>query len=67
MARRTAIYEVVDRGSEDVLSTHRTRQAAVDAWRLQWHGRWVRIERRGVSTGKVVVAEGIWHEARRPD
>ena len=66
MARRTAVYEVVDSDSREVLSRHRTRQAAIDAWRLQFSGRPIRIERRGVPDEHVLVAEGIWHESRRP-
>lgn len=65
MARRTAVYEVVDADSREVLSRHRTRQAAIDAWRLRFSGRPVRVERRGVPDEHVLVVEGTWYEPTR--
>ena len=65
MARRTAVYEVLDADSREVLGRHRTRQAAIDAWRLQWYNRHVRIERVGVPNEHVLVVEGVWHESQR--
>lgn len=63
MPRRAGVYEIVDADSGEVLACNRTRQAAVDGWRLQWTGRPVRIERRGVPDDHVVIVEGTWHEA----
>lgn len=65
MARRTAVYEVLDGETRQVLGRHRTRQAAIDAWRLQWPGRHIRIERVGVPNEQVLVVEGVWHESQR--
>ncbi len=65
MGRRTAVYEVVDAATREVLSRHRTRQAALDAWRLQFHGRRIRVERRGVPSEHVLIVEGVWHESAR--
>lgn len=65
MPRRAGIYEVVDADSGEVLSRHRTRQAAVDNWRLRWAGKQIRIERRGAPDHHVVVVEGVWHESTR--
>ena len=59
------VYEIVDAGAGEVLSRRRTRQAALDNWRIHWAGRQIRIEPRGVPRHHVVVAEGIWHESTR--
>jgi len=68
MSRQKVIYEIVKSDTGAVLSQHRTRQAAVDAWR-QWVGVPVRIVRwpRHADGSGVLIVEGTWHEAQRPD
>ena len=66
MARRAALYEVVNGESGTVLSWHRTRNAAIDSWRLNFSGQPVQVFRLQVPSSKVLVVEGIWHEAKRP-
>jgi hypothetical protein len=65
MGKRTAVYEVVDAATREALSRHRTRQAALDAWRLEFPGRRVRVERRGIPNEHVLIVEGVWHESIR--
>ena len=67
MARTGAVYEIVDVETRDVLSRHRTRQAAIDNWREQHVGRAVQVWRRSVPTGETLIVEGVWYESRRPD
>jgi hypothetical protein len=66
MARRRALYEVTHAESGEVLSRHRTRQAAVGAWRTVATGTPVKIFRLEVPNGRVLVVEGTWHESHRP-
>ncbi|MGH9153527.1 MAG: hypothetical protein ACRD03_14250 [Acidimicrobiales bacterium] len=69
MSRQKAIYEVVHAETGEVLSGHRTRQAAVDSWRVRHTGMPVKIirwPRRSDGPG-VLIVEGTWHESRRPD
>ena len=66
MGRPGAVYEVTDPKTKDVLSRHKTRQAALDSWRLQFTGVPVEIWRRTVPKGETLVVEGTWHEAQRP-
>jgi hypothetical protein len=68
MSRQKVIYEIARSDTGELLSQHRTRQAAVDAWR-QWVGVPVRIVRwpqRSDGPG-VLIVEGTWHEAKRAD
>ena len=64
MARR-AMYEVTHANTGEVLSRHRTRQAAVDSWRANT-GIPVKVFRLEIPNGKVLVVEGTWHESSRP-
>ena len=57
-------YVIEARPSGEVLSRHRTRQAALDGWRVRHAGRPVRIVRVKATGERVVVLEGTWHEAR---
>jgi hypothetical protein len=69
MSRQKAIYEVTHAETGDVLSGHRTRQAAVDTWRVQHSGLPVKIirwPRRNDGPG-VLIVEGTLHESHRPD
>lgn len=61
LGRRVALYEVRDGGSGEVLSRHRTRQAAVDTWRLKFAHRPAAIYRVG-HRDEMLVVEGVWHE-----
>ncbi len=69
MSRQKVIYEVIRADTGQVLSGHRTRQAAVDTWRTRWCGVPVKIIRwpRRTDGPGVLVVEGTWHEAHRPD
>ena len=58
-------YEIEDRSSKQVLSRHRTRQGAVDAWRQRHTGRAVRIYRAPASGDRQLIVEGTWHEDKR--
>jgi hypothetical protein len=60
------VYEVTDARSGEVLSRHRTRQAAIDTWRSKHTGTPVQVWRRTVPKGETLVVEGTWHEAKRP-
>ena len=66
MARPGAVYEIVDPSTGEVLSRHRTRQAAVDTWRTQFTGMPVQVWRRTVPKGETLIVEGTWHESHRP-
>lgn len=66
MARAGAVYEVVNTSTGEVLSRHRTRQAAIDTWRTQFTGVPVQVWRRTVPKGEVLIVEGTWHESHRP-
>jgi hypothetical protein len=69
MSRQKAVYEVIHADTSEVLSGHRTRQAAIDAWRQRHHGLPVKVIRWPRRTGGpgVLVVEGVWHEPTRPD
>ena len=66
MGRPGAVYEITDMQTREVLSRHRTRQAALDAWRLRFTGVAVEIWRRTVPKGETLIVEGTWYEAQRP-
>lgn len=63
MPRRILLYDIVDATSEESLSRHRTRQAAVDNWRQRFTGRAVKIFRLEGNTDKVLIVEGTWHRS----
>ena len=63
MPRRILLYDIVDATSEESLSRHRTRQAAVDTWRQRFAGRPVKIFRLEGNTDKVLIVEGTWHRS----
>lgn len=69
VSRQKAIYEVIQVGTGEVLSGHRTRQGAIDAWRTRWSGMPVKVIRwpRRTDGPGVLIVEGTWHEAFRPD
>lgn len=50
----------------EILSRHRTRQAALDTWRTQFTGAPVQVWRRTVPKGETLIVEGTWHESHRP-
>lgn len=68
VSRQKVIYEILRTDTGEVLGHHRTRQAAVDAWR-RWAGVPVRITRwpRRSDGPGVLIVEGTWHETKRPD
>ncbi len=66
VARAGAVYEIIDVETRDVLSRHRTRQAAIDNWREKHTGRAVQVWRRTVPNGETLIVEGVWHEPHRP-
>ena len=53
-------YVIETRGGEK-LSGHRTRQGALDAWRVRHAGRPVRIVRVTATGDRILVVEGTWH------
>jgi hypothetical protein len=59
MATKIALYEVVDARSGEVRSRHRTRQAALDAWRTEGVGIPIQIRKIGHRSTTLIVA-GIW-------
>jgi hypothetical protein len=65
MARSGAVYEIVDAETGEVLSRHRTRQAAIDTWRTRFAGSTIQVWRRSVPKGETLIFEGTWHEAHR--
>jgi hypothetical protein len=69
MSRPKITYDIARLDTGEILSQHRTRQAAIDNWRLRHTGIAIRIWRRGRRTDGegVLVVEGTWHEAIRPD
>ena len=69
MSRPKVTYDITHAGSWEILSQHRTRQGAIDAWRLTHPGVPVQIwrRRRGAEEQGVLIVEGTWHEPQRPD
>lgn len=66
MATKVRFYEVVDARSDEVLSRHRTRQAALDAWRTKCGGFPVQIRLVGHRPeDTVLIVAGIWHAGGR--
>ena len=63
MPRRILIYDIVDAGTGESLSRHRTRQAAIDTWREKFSGQPVKIFRLTGNTDKVLIVEGTWHRS----
>jgi hypothetical protein len=59
MGTRVALYEVVDARSGEVRSRHRTRQAALDAWRTEGVGIPIQIRKIGHRDTTLIVM-GIW-------
>jgi hypothetical protein len=59
------MYEIVDAHTEEVLSRHRTRQAAVDTWRLTYSGRPIRVYREQGPNSRKLIVEGTWYESQR--
>ena len=57
--------EIVNASTGQVLSRHRTRQGAVDTWRVQFSGVAVQVWRRSVPQGETLIVEGTWHESHR--
>ena len=66
MARPGAVYEITDTKTREVLSRHRTRQAALNAWRLEFTGITTEIWRRTVPRGETLIVEGTWYKGQRP-
>lgn len=67
VSRAKGTYDIEDRSGR-LLSQHRTRQGAIDAWRLEHTGVSLRIWRRARGSEEgVLIVEGTWHEAKRPD
>lgn len=62
---RGAVYEVVHAETGEVLSRHRTRQAAIDEWRLRHTGKPCEVWRRMVTAGDILIVKGTWYEATR--
>lgn len=62
---RRSMYEVTHADTGEVLSRHRTRQAAIDSWRGQ-NGVPVKVFRLAIPNGKTLVVEGTWHESQVP-
>jgi hypothetical protein len=69
VSQQKVIYEGVRADRGEVLRQHRTRQAAVDTWRIARTGLPVRIVRwpRYADGSPVLIVEGTWHEAQRAD
>ena len=61
MGRRILVYDIVNSATGESLSRHRTRQAALDAWRSKFPRVPVRIYRLAGNTEKSLVVEGTWH------
>jgi hypothetical protein len=66
VSRAKGKYEIRHVETGEVLSAHRTRQAAVDTWRGRFSGVSVQIFRRNKYENTLIV-EGTWHEAVRRD
>jgi hypothetical protein len=67
VSRPKAWYEITRAESGELLSKHRTRQAAIDNWR-SYTGVAVRIWRRprlGDESTRKLIVEGTWHESVR--
>ena len=64
-----ARYEIRDATAPEltVLSKHRTRQGALDAWRERWRDRQVVIVRTYADRSPVPVVEGRWVEPQPPE
>jgi hypothetical protein len=56
-----ARYEIRNTADGTVLSSHRTRQGAVDQWRERHAGKQVRIVRTYSDGVERLVVEGVWH------
>jgi hypothetical protein len=69
VSRPKVTYAIEHAGSGEILSQHRTRQGAIDAWRLQHAAIPVQIWRRSRHTEErgLLIVEGTWHEPVRPD
>jgi hypothetical protein len=61
MGRRILMYDIVSQVTGESLSRHRTRQAALDAWREGFRGVPIRIFRLAGNNEKDLVLEGTWH------
>lgn len=59
------MYEVTDAATGEVLSRHRTRQAAINSWREK-AGTPVKVFRLAIPNRKTLVVEGTWHESTVP-
>lgn len=60
-------YWLLDGQSGERLERHRTRQAAIDNWRLRHSGRPIMIVRHYSSGLEVLVVEGTWHQSKASD
>jgi hypothetical protein len=56
-------YWLLDADTDERLERHRTRQAAIDNWRLRFAGRPIKIVRHYASGEEVLVVEGTWHQS----
>jgi hypothetical protein len=66
MATKVRFYEVVDARTDEVLSRHRTRQAALDAWRTKFGGFAVQTRLVGHRPeDRVLIVAGVWHASGR--
>lgn len=65
VSRPKATYEITNKRTGELLSSHRTRQAMLDNWREFHSGKEVIVYRR-TKHGVTPVVEGVWHEAQRP-
>jgi hypothetical protein len=63
VARPRALYEIVDPESNEVLSRHKRRSAAIDNWRMQFTGRNGQSWLRAVPGVDTLIVECVWHEA----
>jgi hypothetical protein len=57
-------YWLVDADTGERLERHRTRQAAIDNWRLRFAGRRIKVVRLYDSGDEVLVVEGTWHQSQ---
>lgn len=69
VSRPKVTYDITDAATGAVLGQHRTRQAAIDNWRVGYTGIPVKIirRRRRGEPNDILIVEGTWHEAFRPD
>ena len=56
-------YWLLDATTGERLERHRTRQAAVDQWRLRFTGRPIKIVQLKHTGEEVLVVEGTWHQS----